>query len=368
MITMKDISHLSKFNVRLKVSSDKDVYLQMCIELDNYCKELKSIDSNLAATAILLKDGIIKCFEKYYQGNLIEACKTMHDLITTYKDDLYIHTLTPSEDNINMYSDIHKDLYKGIIGDYTQQIDREYILHIPFDKRHLITTQRFSIPGVPCLYLGQSLIAVWEELNRPTLDNLYVSRFELDENIRIFDLSLNWFDLKSTEELAPNTLTPSLLRKFLLNNIFKIACLIRVTQNNRHFKSEYIIPQLLFIAISNTDLAEGIRYSSAKAPNDSYIFANYALVAIQKNFSPHTEKLSAELKNLVKCTYPINIGMYQKVHPLKPDDFDTRNLYKRNTPIAISDDYKCLYEHTDFYRIETDLYYDESLELKSLNV
>lgn len=361
MIDFESIRRLANFNTRIKVKNDNKVYCSLCFELNNYCNHLKEIDSQLAATAILLKDGIIECFEKYYQGNLVEACKTMNSLITTHQDDLYIHSLAGDNTNITMYSDVNKDMYRGVIGDYTQKIDREYMLHIPFNKRQLVTTQRFSIPGVPCLYLGQSLLTVWEELNRPTLDNLFVSRFELDKDIKVLDLALNWFDLESNKE----SLTPKLIRTYLLNNILRIACHIHVTENNRSFKSEYIIPQLVFIAISNTNLAQGIRYTSIKAPNDSYIFANYAFIAVQENLCNTNAKLSDSLKKISKCTYPINIGLYQKAHPL--NSLDGRNLYKRSTPVVINKEYQTNYKYTDFYELETAMYYDEQLSLKGFS-
>jgi hypothetical protein len=50
------------------------------------------------------------------------------------------------------------------------------LFHIPFQLRHKVTRQRYSIPGLPCLYLGGSLYICWEELRRPSFESIHVVR------------------------------------------------------------------------------------------------------------------------------------------------------------------------------------------------
>ncbi len=65
------------------------------------------------------------------------------------------------------------------------------MLHIPFCNRELVSTQRFSVPGVPCLYLGTTSYVCWLEMDKPQ-DNIFnVSAFELPENLNILNLVID---------------------------------------------------------------------------------------------------------------------------------------------------------------------------------
>jgi len=56
-------------------------------------------------------------------------------------------------------------------------LSREDLFHIPFEERHKVATQRYSIPGLPCLYLSGSLYTCWEEMGRPPFHELHVAAF-----------------------------------------------------------------------------------------------------------------------------------------------------------------------------------------------
>lgn len=64
------------------------------------------------------------------------------------------------------------------------------MFHIPFNKRSKISTQRFSIPGVPCLYLAVTSYGVWLELNKPKNDNFFVSSYKIQKNLKILNLCI----------------------------------------------------------------------------------------------------------------------------------------------------------------------------------
>ncbi|MFW8247620.1 hypothetical protein ACOIDW_27415, partial [Klebsiella pneumoniae] len=53
--------------------------------------------------------------------------------------------------------------------------EREEIFHIPFTERQNVSAQRYSVAGLPCLYLGTSLYVCWQEMNKPDFDKLYLS-------------------------------------------------------------------------------------------------------------------------------------------------------------------------------------------------
>ena len=48
---------------------------------------------------------------------------------------------------------------------------KDEMFHIPYEKRNLVGNQRFSLSGLPCLYLGGSSYICWEELGRKDLSS-----------------------------------------------------------------------------------------------------------------------------------------------------------------------------------------------------
>lgn len=54
---------------------------------------------------------------------------------------------------------------------------REDMFHIPFEKRHLVQDNRYSIHGIPSVYLGRSIYDCYLELGKPDFDDLWISYF-----------------------------------------------------------------------------------------------------------------------------------------------------------------------------------------------
>lgn len=73
------------------------------------------------------------------------------------------------------------------------------MLHLPFPMRGKTGNYRFSIPGIPSLYLGNSSYACWLELGRPAEYKFNVSPVVLDGSQKIFNLAVMvWYKKKLT--------------------------------------------------------------------------------------------------------------------------------------------------------------------------
>lgn len=143
------------------------------------------------------------------------------------------------------------------------------MFHIPFDKRYLVGNQRFSISGLPCLYLGGSPYVCWEELGRPDYQKCNHSGFKTKEEVYVYDFCLPK-ELKSLFDVRRAALI--------------LAC--SIPADAKHvFKDEYIIPQCILQAIIekhynngewfNEDYIYGIRYYSThylKGEMDMFAF------------------------------------------------------------------------------------------------
>lgn len=108
------------------------------------------------------------------------------------------------------------------------------MFHIPFNRRGLTSTQRYSAPGYPCLYMGESVYACWEELNRPHFDSFMVSRLEVSLPLHLID-----FRIPVKDDYEKN------LKGVLLKFPLIMVCMVQVLNEDDNFKPEYIIPQLL---------------------------------------------------------------------------------------------------------------------------
>lgn len=180
--------------------------------------------------------------------------------------------------------------------------DKTYkdMFHIPLNMRGIVKTQRYSMPGYPCLYLGKTIYACWEELQRPPIDSCMVSCIKVDSDMELLDLRfpspINW--ISSFENYL-----------FLLPLIF--VCSIVTKNPNDTFKPEYIIPQLLIEFIINQNKKcphnklQGIIYTSTLKNNDFGfwydVFENVAIPVIEVLSN---QKYCPQLANSFKITNP----------------------------------------------------------------
>ena len=171
-----------------------------------------------------------------------------------------------------------ESFYRIRLMDSVNEVPRKELFHIPLSKRGMVKTQRFSISGYPCLYLGETVYGCWEEMRRPQMYQCAVSRYENREALNFIDLTIPLKDeLKNHSYLK---LLPLI-----------IACMIRVADDEATYKPEYIVPQLLMEWIlknrkytdngGNKKEIHGIAYISThhneefEFPEESFI--NYAI-------------------------------------------------------------------------------------------
>lgn len=275
-----------------------------------------------------LSEAIKESVKRVYQGRHSSAYSLlrkhlneipeMYGLYAVFKTDTIFFRMRVFDENSS-----ENPSYKGLF-------------HIPFDKRGIVKTERYSAPGYPCLYLGISSYICWEEMNRPNLHKCYVSCLKTNESFRTINLSLPTDDDWNND----NSLIGYLVRFPLI-----IANMIAVKNHNDVFKPEYIIPQLIMEWIiekinSSKELKKpiGVFYTSVHVKDGfnypSYVFNNLALPAQ----SPFNGKYSKELCSLFSISEPTSDeierakGTYSSVDnillPPKNPDKKEMQLYK----------------------------------------
>lgn len=198
-------------------------------------------------------DSINCALDNYYNGytitateklvSIISECEDNPFLVSTLTNNYAFRGLAPKE--IRLYDDpsydemMQEELYffKGRISE--SSLKREDMLHIPYDKRSIIPTQRFSIPGVPCMYFSTTSFGCWLELSMPEKEYFYSSAYKLPSEWKILNLCIH----HSLVQNAMRDLTGQSIKKekMLIAFPFVIATSFRILERNRTFRSEYII-------------------------------------------------------------------------------------------------------------------------------
>jgi hypothetical protein len=238
----------------------------------------------------------------YYDGRQAEAYNYLDKGYKEVLGYLWIQNKEFTDDNSNRYFRIRT----GENVTYKKQD----LFHIPFDKRNLVERQRFSLSGVPCLYLGKSIYTCWEELNRP-INNVHISRFDL-KDLRLLLLNRRP-ELIRAMLSRPFEDCNDIIKRYIINFIMSfplvLSCSIKVEDYTKDFVPEYIIPQLLLQSVKASDEIDGILYISNKAS----LFIEPTTIDEASNVVIPTKEIKkyqgicSELKKVIKITKPILI-------------------------------------------------------------
>ena len=341
----KNINYFSFYNIEIDQDNDYLNKLNECVcyiknsyiegindfnfpkdKVDKICKEIDK-------TYIKVK----KAFNYSLSGKYDCAIKIIRNLILNLSEILIRPLNRTQALYLNKNDDIY--LYKGRIVD-TPYSDYSYDdMHIiPSSKRELTSTQRYSIPGVPCLYLSSNSFILWNELGRPRFENLCVSCFKiLDKEMKVLDLSFGYQSI--FREIVENYLNyekvpfvfkdtkGNIIKDFadirfsdflenvndekyiMLSSIYPLlaAVSIHCKEKNRKFKSEYVISQLIMHCLRE---CKGILYrSSAMDGKYGLPSINLAIPNLQfdKNYK---NNLYGDIGKLVEITDSFNFQYF----------------------------------------------------------
>lgn len=230
-----------------------------------------------------LIEGIKLSVKHYYEGMYSTAFSVIRNQLLGHgekiegiMDSIGLHIVQADE-----------DFYRGRTFENNRHKTYDDMFHIKLQERGKITTQRYSAPGYPCLYLGSTIFACWEELGEPKFDDLMISAYKATRNFKLFDLRIP----KESEFTLDN------LKNVLLRLPLIIACsfVLREKDKQANFKPEYIVPHLLIELIikkSRDDRKEkridelvlGVIFTSTHISNDfmfpKRIYDNIAIPAL----------------------------------------------------------------------------------------
>lgn len=161
-------------------------------------------------------------------------------------------------------------LFRVRSNDTYSLYERNEMFHIPFEKRGLVTNQRYSISGYPCLYLGSSIYGCWEATGRPHVDTFNIVALKATMPFNLIDLRIP--TLKNIE--------PLFNEEYIYQLVLPLVCSLKARKTSDSFKPEYIIPQNVLNCIIkrnnkkyNVDVHwDGIIYTSNIYGNKECLF------------------------------------------------------------------------------------------------
>lgn len=190
------------------------------------------------------------------------------------------------------------------------------LFHIPMNQREVVSSQRFSIPGYPCLYFSNSTYLCWLELGKPDLMKSHTSLFQVFndpngfENIVLLDLTNSHSKLLAEADKNVSKWDSTLFRFLSLWPLIFITS-VKVRDRSKYFKPEYIIPQLLLQYVKESGFGKnkislhGIKYSSThynkykNKPN----FYNVAIPIRSSTIEPYCNFLTNKFQFTVPCSW-----------------------------------------------------------------
>ena len=279
------------------VRKNEDFRVDVRVCLSEYIDNVKSLDINLFKSKAEKQDIVAKIQEQseriseiidlYYAGQHAIAFEKFQQLFNAPNGiltNIKLYTIQQQsieeyhdEDGILKSKEVPNIWFRARIFDNKQEHTFKEMFHIPLNKREIVNTQRYSAPGYPCLYLGNTIYSCWEEMHRPRFDDIMFSGFKVKQNFNVYDLRIP----------KRSCFEGDCFKQVLQCMPLIIACMIQVKNYNYPFKPEYIIPQLLIDTIicnnrkdwkdkhGPCDMPWGVIYTSTHISKDFPYGAEY---------------------------------------------------------------------------------------------
>lgn len=289
------------FNPPFKSLRKKTYALSLDGVLKRYLTEVESLHSyngDIQKSAIQnIIISINKSVELYLSGNSGEAYSEL-------KTRLNNKEITNSIVNISKPNNDSFPLFKARFTD-NQLSSRKNIFHLPFDQRHRVKNYRYSISGVPSLYLGSSSYICWVELGQPSFSKFWISRYEFDpKHQKVIDFTFSIEE--KIEEFKAGVLNIYDMNDYLKVWPLIIACSFKTKHSNSDFNEEYIIPNIVlqWIKKNRSDII-GLKFLSTKSRIiDNKICTNYVFPSKPPRINESMIYCN-ELKDHFRLTNPV---------------------------------------------------------------
>ncbi|WFX57491.1 hypothetical protein NFK08_17300 [Enterobacter roggenkampii] len=315
----------------------------------------------------VIQNGIQSSLESFLSGDI----KSAYDLFDkTFSDNSTIHHIHRITESLSVFCNDNKPLFR-VRRSEKSLTSRNEIFHIPFSSRQFVDAQRYSVAGLPCLYLGTSLYVCWQEMDKPDFDKLFISSFTTqDTDSKILNFASPFMILPSVVETNDeNRIEINRVKaSYMIFWPLIMACNYTKKDNSAKFIQEYIIPNLLMQWISRKTYSTivGVAYYSTKIPKSRTSYRSINVVFPPKTTYEQTIKhnFCPKLSSLFSLTPPVSWQVLKTLDhtAITEDSQELLELRLSKNTLKIKEkkeginnfeeDLIKLYPLTDFYKLE----------------
>lgn len=356
-----ELNHLEKVCDCAKHKSCNTTTIQWATDLETSLKSITTIGNYF--------DSIREVYVTWLNGQLKQSIEKLTKVV----DDNKLLEQNSTFDKYFFFRGRHSKNY----------LATDELLHIPFNKRYLISNQRYSITGQPIVYLGLSVLDVFEELklNASDFPDINFSFFILkpDQTLNVFDFTNEFEELLTTVDNLAKTnskLTfsdPQFSYDKKASRMFYKAILIsfcsfkrRKESENWSFSEEYVLPQLI-TEIAREKKFDGILFASTRinksiaySKEPFYVNRHKVNLALFTNYN--TDKFDTNLISKFEISKPIK---FADTHKITVDELE--RLKNQNTEtIKQNNKFTSLRSLAEFTGISTKTSF-EKLVVKEFN-
>lgn len=307
-------------------------------------------------------DCIEKVLQLYLKGDAINAYKLIEKYLI---GNPYLKILSSIPQDKE--SSLLKSLFKMRKNDGDRHLfTNKEMFHIPLNLRHKVGTYRFSMPGIPCIYLANNLYICSLEVQANPLHDYQASRVELCDTVSVLNLAYcinetqQWCDMwdanRGDKKIADMIIAWFALYPLMLASAVKTiqssASPLMCTQG-ASFVPEYVIPQLLMQYVTGNEDAklDGIRYLSTKCISDDRRIGFYVCWA----FPSKTDALQGHAANLKKI-FKLTDGVKLPVAPRTITHCEVFSGKVKNDVLTMPTDYQNDVKTKPFAEAEDELW------------
>lgn len=262
---------LQNYQLPIIINEDFEYITTLKFVLNQYLKEIKNSllvnQETKLRTENNIKD-ILNAIEVYYDANIYQAREIIYNMLNRYKENDYIISSLDDSPALRGATRLSTNSYFNLVAAAplsffrarvsNRDFSRKDFLHIPFNKRGLISTQRFSIAGVPCMYFGATSYVCWLELSKPGYDEFHISSYTLPKELKVLNLAI-------TQGIVSGFTMGNEHKEYAMSMIelfpLVMATSFKVIEGDRVFKSEYIVSQLIMQCLTELGV-DGVAYIS----------------------------------------------------------------------------------------------------------
>ena len=331
-----------------KIDKDIDYRIDLEKKYNLVMKQAKNANADDESLKIIdiFSAKILKSIDLYYKADIAESNNIILELVKEIGDNSFAVNSILNSDAFPGVKSNELQFFRSRLGPPNKTFTAKDMLHLPNSLRSKSGNYRFSIPGNPSMYLANSSYGCWIETGCPAEIDFNVSPILLEGNQKIFNLAISIRDFRCLNEFEKERVH-CWLKLYLLT----IATCYVIKEENRTFRSEYIISQSLMMACKKMKY-DGIAYYSRRVDNEMFALCAINLVL----FVDYVGEYSGMIKHM-KIDDAFNYFLYKQLNnSLKYKDYVLRSTYTGYITNIGSFDRQYPYRETDFYNFDKFLF------------